>query len=374
MKHILIIASDGPSLINFRLHLIKTFLSKGYKVTVAVPQNKFTYVLQKRLKDLGVKIVFFSLSRTGLNFLKDLRSIYSIYKIILNFEPNLIFSFTAKPVIYTGLVLRFYKNVTFFPLITGVGYGLYKKKSIKHKILKFLMVNLYREGLKSAEKVIFQNKDDKFLFYKLKILKKKNISKIVNGSGVDLIKYPFRSLPKKPVFLMISRLLKDKGVKEYVDAAKIVHLHFPKVIFKLVGGLDENPSSINLKDLQSWIDQGSIKYLGEIESIQSVLKSCKFYVLPSYREGTPRSILEALSTGRPIITTDVPGCRETVIHERNGLLVPVKDSVSLANAMIKLLRESNEKIEKMARESFLIAKNKYEVGKVNKDMLEIMKL
>lgn len=374
MKHILIIASDGVSLINFRLPLIKMLLAKGYKVSVASPINKFSDDLQKELKILGVNINIFTLSRTGLNFLKDLKSIFQINNIISYSKPNLIISFTAKPVIYTGLILRFYQKISFFPLITGVGYGLYEKKSIKHRILKFLMIRLYREGLKSAQTIIFQNKDDQHLFYKLKILKKKNISRIVNGSGVDLDKYPLTSLPSKPIFLMISRLLEDKGVREYIDAAKIVHSHFSGVTFQLVGGLDENPSSINLNNLKSWIDEGNIDYLGEIKSVQSCLKSCRYYVLPSYREGTPRSTLEALSIGRPIITTDVPGCRETVIHEKNGLLVPVRDSVSLANAMIKLLNEPNEKIEKMARESFLIAKNKYEIGKVNKNMLEIMKL
>ena len=173
---------------------------------------------------------------------------------------------------------------------------------------------------------------------------------------------------------MISRLLADKGVREYVKAAKIVRAHFPKVIFQLAGNLDENPASISLKELKSWINKGDVNYLGEIKSVQSILKSCKYYVLPSYREGMPRSVLEALSTGRPIITTDVPGCRETIIHKKNGLLVPVKNPIALANAMISLLEESEEVIKKMALESYLLAKNKFEVGKVDKSMLNIMKL
>ena len=173
---------------------------------------------------------------------------------------------------------------------------------------------------------------------------------------------------------MISRLLIDKGVREYVEAAKIVRSRFPNVIFQLAGYLDENPSSITARELQSLINQGDIQYLGELKSVQPILKNCKFYVLPSYREGTPRSILEALSTGRPIITTDVPGCRETVVHEKNGLLVPIKDPVALANAMIRLLKEKDESIKKMAQESYLIAKNKYEINKVNQSMLNIMNL
>ena len=237
------------------------------------------------------------------------------------------------------------------------------------------MIKLYREGLKRAAKVIFQNKDDQFLFFKLKIIKKKTISCIVNGSGIDLNDYPLSSLPSEPIFLMVARLLVDKGVREYVEAAKIVSSSFSSVKFQLAGKLDQNPSSISANELQSWINKGDMEYLGEMKSVQSILKSCKYFVLPSYyREGTPRSTLEALATGRPVITTDAPGCRETVIHEKNGLLVPIKDPVALANAMIRLLKEKDESIKKMAQESYLIAKNKYEINKVNQSMLNIMNL
>ena len=374
MKHILIIASWGPSLINFRLPLIKKLLSRGHKVSVAAPIDNFSEVLQKKIIDLGVNVNIFSLSSKGLNFFKDCKSIFEIYKIIRKIKPNIIISYTTKPVIYTGLILKCFKKVSYYPLITGLGYTFIDRYSIKHKILKYFIVKLYREGLKSSKKIIFQNKDDQGLFFKLKIIRQKNLSDVVNGSGVDLNAYPLSSLPSKPVFLMISRLLIDKGVREYVEAAKIVRSRFSGVTFQLVGYLDKNPSGISANELQSWINKGDIEYLGEVKSVQSVLKLCKYYVLPSYREGTPRSTLEALSTGRPIITTDVPGCRETVIHEKNGLLVPVKDSVALANAMIRLLNETDKNIERMAKESFLIAQNKYEINKVNQSMLNMMDL
>ena len=374
MKHILIITSYGPSLINFRLPLIKKLLFKGYKVSVASPKDRFSDNLQKELKDIGVNINIFSLSGKGLDVFKDCKSILQIFKIIRDSKPNIIISYTAKPVIYTGLVLKFFKKISYFPLITGLGYAFIDRESVKYKIIKYLIIRLYRESLKNSAKTIFQNKDDQSLFSKLKIIKKKNISNVVNGSGVDLNQYPLSDLPSKPVFLMISRLLIDKGVREYVEAAKIVRSNFSNVRFQLAGYIDSNPSSISAKVLQSWINEGNIEYLGEIKSVQSILKSCKYYVLPSYREGTPRSVLEALATGRPIITTDAPGCRETVIHKKNGLLVPIKDSTALANAMISLLEESDEVIKKMAFESYLIAKNKFEIDKVNKSMLNIMNL
>jgi len=374
MKHILIITSYGPSLINFRLPLIKKLLFKGYKVSVASPKDRFSDNLQKELKDIGVNINIFSLSGKSLNIFKDCKSVLQIFKIIRDSKPNIIISYTAKPVIYTGLVLKCFKKISYFPLITGLGYAFIDKESVKYKIIKYLIIRLYRESLKNSAKTIFQNKDDQSLFSKLKIIKEKKISNIVNGSGVDLNQYPLSDLPSKPVFLMISRLLIDKGVREYVEAAKIVRSRSSNVRFQLAGYIDGNPSSIAAKELQSWIKEGNIEYLGEVKSVQSILKSCKYYVLPSYREGTPRSVLEALATGRPIITTDAPGCRETVIHKKNGLLVPIKDSTALANAMISLLEESDEVIKKMAFESYLIAKNKFEIDKVNKSMLNIMNL
>jgi glycosyltransferase involved in cell wall biosynthesis len=374
MKHILIIASYGPSLINFRIDLIKNLLRRGYNVSVACPKINFSIKLQKKLRDLRIKIIFFSLDNTGLNFFKDFKSILEIYKIIKRSKPDLIISYTAKPVIYSGIILKFFKNVSYFPLITGLGYTFIYKKSLRHKILRYLIIKLYKKSLKNSKKVIFQNKDDQNLFLKLKIIKKKKSSKIVNGSGVDLKKYPLSNLPKKPIFLMISRLLIDKGVREYFEASKIVTKKFPNVKFLLAGYLDNNPSGISSKELKSLIKESPVDYLGHIESVQSILKSCKYYVLPSYREGTPRSTLEALSTGRPIITTNTPGCRETVIHEKNGLLVPIKNSDALADAMIILLKKNEKILKRMAYKSFLIAKRKFEINKVNQNMLDIMNL
>ena len=374
MKHILIITSYGPSLINFRISFIKKLISRGYKISVVSNEHRFSQNLQKKLKDLKIDINIISLSRTSLNFFKDFKSIFEIYKIIKALKPNIIISYTIKPVIFTGLVLKFFKNIKYFPLITGLGTIFIEKKSIKYKFLKYLVIKLYREALKKASKVIFQNKDDQYLFLELRIIKQKNISDVVNGSGVDLNLYPLSDLNSKPVFLMISRLLVEKGVKEYVEAAKIVRLRFPNAKFHLAGYLDTNPYAISSKELQSWINEGTIKYLGEIDSVQSILKSCRYYVLPSYREGTPRSVLEALSTGRPVITTDVPGCRETVIHKKNGLLVPARDTKALADAMINLLEDSDDNIRKMAFESYMIAKNKFELNKVNETMFKIMNL
>lgn len=374
MKHVLFITSYAPSLINFRGSLIKKLLSRGCKVSVAAPSHEFTDVLKNELTKLSVKINIFSLSRTGLSPFEDYKSYQELCFILKSCRPDIVLAYTAKPVIYAGLLLKHFPKIDYFPIISGLGYAFTEGDSIRRKILKILMIKLYRIGLKRARKIIFQNIDDQNLFKKLKIVAKKNLTHVINGSGVDLNVYPFSPMPSKPIFLMMSRLLIDKGLREYVEAARIVRFSFPNVLFQLAGKLDENHSGIKFNELQSWIDQGNIKYLGHINSVQFILKSCKFYVLPSYREGTPRSVLEALATGRPIITTNVAGCRETVIHEKNGLLVPAKNPKALADAMIKLLKEKKEKIQDMANQSFLIAKNKYDVRKVNKSILKIINI
>ena len=302
MKHILILTSYGPSLINFRLQLIKKFLSKGYKISVASPIANFPINLQKQLRTLKVNLNFFSLSRTGLNIFKDLKSILQIYKIIKKTKPNIIFSYTAKSVIYTGFLLKFFPRISYYPLITGLGFAFTETNKLKQKFIKYLMIRLYREALKSSNKIIFQNKDDRSLFYKSDIIPKKKLSNVVNGSGIDLKNYPKSSLPSEPIFLMVSRLLVDKGVREYVQASKIVRSNYSNARFQLAGYLDDNPSTISNNELQSWIQSADIEYLGELKSVQSNLKSCRYFVLPSYREGTPRSVLEALSTGMKICT------------------------------------------------------------------------
>ena len=150
MKHILIISSYGPSLINFRLSLIKKFISKGYKVSVASPKDRFSENLQKKLRDLGVTINIFSLSSAGLNLFKDFKTIFEIYRIIKNSRPNIVISYTAKPVIYTGLVLKYFKKISHYPMITGLGYAFIDRDKIIHKVIKYLIIKLYKESLKSA--------------------------------------------------------------------------------------------------------------------------------------------------------------------------------------------------------------------------------
>ena len=374
MSRIVIIASVSLSLINFRESLIDELVSRGHEVIAVAPKDNDTDTVRQKLLEKGVHLEVYPLSSTSLSILKNYHSYCALRLILKKNKPNIVIAYTAKPIICAGLALKKFTKIKFYPLITGLGYGFIESKSLKRKFIRYFMILLYRRALKLSSGVIFQNPDDKALFHKLRLIPINVSTYIINGSGVDLKLYPYSNLPKKKIFLMLARLLVDKGVREYSEAARFVRLRFPNVIFRLAGKFDKNPSSISPIELQSWINEGHIEYLGDVSPVQPILTDCRFYVLPSYREGTPQSVLEALATGRPIITTDVPGCRETVIHGKNGLLIPAKNAQDLATAMIKLLEEKEEVIQKMARASYDLARNKYDVIKVNRSILNIFGL
>jgi glycosyltransferase involved in cell wall biosynthesis len=221
--------------------------------------------------------------------------------------------------------------------------------------------------------VFFQNPDDQGLFKELGLLNGVN-SVVVNGSGVDLSYYTAQPmLSHVPKFLMIARLLGDKGVREYAQAAMQLKAQNPSAVFQLAGWIDENPNAIAQHELDAWVNSGAIEYLGKLADVRPALTGCSVYVLPSYREGTPRSVLEAMATGRAVITTDAPGCRETVKHGVNGLLVPIKDAPALAEAMQTCINEPLM-VAHMAQESLQLAIEKYDVNKVNIHMLDEMGL
>jgi len=376
MKNIYIFSSHAPSLINFRGPMLKTLVEKGNFVKTFAPPCKNIKILEKKLKSIGVSFETYPISSSHLSFIKDLITLKNIYYILKNNNIDILMAYTHKPVVFCGFLVKYFSKISFYPMITGLGYGFIKDNEFKIKrfIFNKTLIQLLRSSLKNAKNIIFQNNDDKFLFKKLNILKKNQISKVINGSGVDLKLYQRTKIPKKPIFLMVSRLLVDKGVREYVESARIVKLKYPNVIFKLIGESDHNPSSISIGELNDWIKNDYIKYSKYSNNISKELDKCRFFVLPSYREGMPRSVLEALAKGRPIITTNTAGCKETVIDGYNGHLVPIQNSKSLANAMIKLLACDNSKIDILGDRSYKLARLKFDVRKINKDIINILKL
>lgn len=370
-KRFLLIAGFPDSLINFRGPLIAALLAEGLEVHIASPSIPASSPIRHSLEKLGVHVHQIILQRTGLNPLMDLITLAQLWRLMQSLKPDFTLGYTVKPVIYGSLAAWFADVPNRFAMITGLGYA-FQGENGKRSWLKRIVASLYREALAKTSKVFFQNPDDEALFYQQNILSKiEQKSVVVNGSGIDVESFNVVSMPAKPCFLLIARLLGDKGVREYVKAACIVKSRYPEVSFGLVGWIDANPDSISENELAQWIDSGVVEFYGRQSDVKPALAKCSVYVLPSYREGTPRTVLEAMAMGRPIITTDAPGCRETVIDGENGFLVPVKAIDELAVVMLKFINQP-ELIHTMGKRSRQIAEQKYDVRKVNNHMLQEM--
>jgi len=383
---IIVIGAITKSLLNFRGPLIQAIIRAGHLVTACA--NGRDLATEQKLHKIGAEYYPISLKRAGINPISDLASIIELIRLIAKIKPDVVFSYTIKPVIYGGLAARLCGVTSIYSLITGLGYTFMNSGSLIQRFSGIIARTFYRFSLKGSQKVFFQNPDDRMLFVK-KGLVRPNQPVLVNGSGVDLDFFAATSFPKEPVFLMIGRLLVDKGVREYVKAAEIIKKQFPQTRFLLAGNLDPNPTSLQKSELLQWEEAGVIEYLGYLDDVRPAIKKCRCYILPSYREGTPRTVLEAMAMGRPIITTDAPGCRETIMltpggqHQRefgervmigeNGFLVRVRDVEALVKAIMHFL-ENPDLANRMAKRSREIAEEKFDVHKVNAVILNTMGL
>lgn len=369
----LLVASFPDSLIKFRGPLIEALIQAGCSVHVAVPGLDAGSAIASHLSGLNVTVHDIPLERTGLNPVKDLSALLTLRKLVVQISADYVLGYTIKPVIY-GTLAAWLGGVRHrFALITGLGYAFTGEATGLRKVLRALIQKLYRFSLSRNRLVFFQNPDDESLFRQLNLLKPAIPSRVVNGSGVDVAEYAVSPLPEAPVFLLIARLLGDKGVREYAQAAALVKAQYPESVFRLVGWIDDNPDAISQQELDEWVASGTVEFLGKLADVRPAIADSSVYVLPSYREGTPRTVLEAMAMGRAVITTDAPGCRETVVDGDNGYLVSVQDVAELADAMMKLI-ESPDRIATMGARSRQVAEEKYDVHKVNAVMLKEMGL
>lgn len=376
----LIFANYLPNVINFRGKLLEAISNLGYEIHILAPDvNNHTQELNC-LSELDYYVHEIPLQRTGTNPLTDFRTLISVYRLLIRIKPDIILSYTIKPVIY-GTLAAWLANVPKrFVLISGLGYTFSEvdEKDTRTSLQKFIH-SLYTQALNKTNKVFFQNPDDLQLFKKLGILKPNIAATVVNGSGVDISRFdvlPFPTHPSgeiKASFLLIARLLKDKGLIEYIEAAKIIKSRYSNTEFHLVGYIDENPTAITQSQLDEWISCDVVNYWGKLKDVRPAIAASSVYVLPSYREGTSRSVLEAMAMGRPIITTDAPGCRETVNDSVNGFLVPIKTVDELADAMEQLIKDP-ELIKNMGKASRKLTEEKFDVNKVNEFMIKEMSL
>lgn len=359
-KTIVVAGGLAESLINFRGPLLKALRDRGWRVVACAPEDES---VRRRLEELGVEFHAIDLARAGMNPLQDARTAWQFWKLFRRVRPQAALFYTIKPVIYGSLAAWAARVPRRVSMITGLGYAFTQGGGQRGLLLR-LVRQLYRLALHRNRAVIFQNPDDLQLFVELGLVKGKEHCRRVYGSGVDLQHYAPAPLPADPIFLLVGRLLADKGVREYAEAASMLKRAYPRARFRLVGWIDSNPSAIGEQELNAWIDSGAIEYLGRLSDVRPAIRECAVYVLPSYREGTPRSVLEAMAMGRPVVTTDAPGCRETVRDEVNGFLVPIKDVPALTRAMRRFL-DRPDLIDSMGQASLSMARELYDVHKVN---------
>lgn len=374
---IVLIGTVAASFYGFRADLIRTLVKQGH--TVYAFTSEYNPQDLEKIQALGAIATPYNLNRGGLNPLADLQATYALKQKISQIAPDLVFSFFSKPVIFGTLAARLAKVPRVIGMLEGLGYtftdqpeGLAKKT----KVIKKVQVLLYKLALPKLDKLIFLNPDDPKDLLEQHAIQVKNVE-ILGGIGLNLQDYPYQVQPAVDQainFLFIGRLLKEKGIHEFVAAAKIVKQKYPTAEFTVLGAIDQgNLGALQQSELDGLIASQVIKYPGHVTNVKEWVANTHVFVLPSYREGVPRSTQEAMAIGRAVITTDVPGCRETVENGVNGFIVPRWDANALAEKMIYFI-EHPEQIEKMGNASYAIAQEKFDADKVNKRLINILGL
>lgn len=361
---ILVNASYAPSLTNFRGPLLAAMVQAGHNVHASAPGLEGE--MAQRMRAIGVTPHNVPLDRAGSNPLADIAYFKAMSQLVRTVRADLVLGYTIKPCIWGSLAARV-NRVRSHSLITGLGYAFMSGSGMKQRIVSAVSRRLWRMATAANTTVIFQNPDDERDFIAAGALADPVKARQVAGSGVDMAHYGRVGLPPQPVFLMISRLLGNKGVREYGRAAAQLVSQGVGARFQLAGFFDEGPDGIDRAELQTWVD-GGLEYLGPLDDVRPALAQASVYVLPSYREGTPRSVLEAMAMGRPVITSDAPGCRETVIDGHNGLLVPPRDVKATAAAMLTMAQDADRRAQ-MGEAAWQICRSKYAVEQVNHTML-----
>lgn len=368
-----LIGTTAGCVIGFRADMIRTLVQQGHEVYAFALD--FDDESNQFVRNLGATPVIYRLSRAGLNPLSDIINTYKLSRQLRHIAPDIVFTYFSKPVIF-GTIAAFFAGVKRrVGMLEGLGYVFTEQPHgirLKTAIIRRIQVLLYKISFPLLERIIFLNSDDP-----VDLLQKHKISvkqySIIGPIGLDLSSYPYSGLSINPVsFLFIGRLLAEKGIHEYLAAARIVKVKYPESIFIVLGGVDkDNPGGLSVDELNNLHDTGLIIHPGHVSNVQDWIKRSSVFVLPSYREGFPRSTQEAMSMGRPVITTDVPGCRETVIDGVNGFVIPPWNAEKLAEKMIFFI-ENPEKITSMGQASFEIAQSHFDAKKINAKLLNLL--
>lgn len=366
---ILVLSSHTPSIFWFRMDMMQAFMDSGCEVIAAGNEPEAQWKAQ--FAERGIAYHQIHISRNGTNPLKDIHTFRSVYALLKEIRPDKIFTYQAKTIIYGSIAANLLGITEVYPLVAGIG-SVFLNDDLKTKIVRTIMVSEYRVAMKKCPAIFFQNRDDAQVFRDHRIIKKQK-TVLLHGSGVNLDRFQVLPFPEQFGFLCISRLIRDKGVYEYLSACERIRTEFPSVRCLLVGPYDSNPSALKPDELQKYIDSGAVTYYGEQSDVRPYLAQCNVFVLPSYREGTPKTNLEAMACGRAVITTNAPGCRETVIDGENGYLIPVKDIDALCEKMAHLIRHPELAVQ-MGADGRKKAEESFDVTLVNRCICESMGL
>jgi len=356
---IIISANVIFTIANFRKDLIKSLVDNGYEVICIADDDNLSSNSKEILDELNVTYEKINVSRKGLNPLADMSYFFNLLKLYKKYSPDIVLHFTIKPNIY-GTIATKLIGAKSINTINGLGSAIIADNFLS-KVLKLM----YKSSLYFSDKIFFQNEDDKLFFETEKIIKSKN-SSIVPGSGVDVKSFMKDKRRTKKTFLLVARLLKDKGIYEYIEVIKIIKQKYNNVEFLLAGPYDDgNPTAITKAEVIEWENEGYIKYLGQTDNIKDFFKLCDIVVLPSYREGLSRVLIESASAYKVLVTNDIAGCKDVVIDGYNGFLSKVKDVESLVEAIEKVIILDDDKLEEFMDNSRKIAENNFDKTIVN---------
>ena len=376
-KNVIIIGTVASSILGFRANLIKALLEQQHSVYAFV--SEYSQDELNAIAVLGAIPITYKSNRGGMNPLADAKATYALTKKIKEIAPDLVFSYFSKPVIFGTLAAKLAKVPRVIGMLEGLGYAFTEQPeglSKKAKLVKSIQVLLYKIALPQLDNIIFLNSDDPKDLLEAYHIKVKQLD-ILGGIGLDLDKYRHQPIENTDLpinFLFIGRMLKEKGIHDFVAAAKIVKQSYPNVQFTVLGAIDSsNPGALQQSELDRLVSLNIINYPGQVDDVQKWIADSHVFVLPSYREGVPRSTQEAMAIGRAVITTDVPGCRETVVDGVNGFLVEKWNPQALAEKMIYFI-EYPEQIAIMGYESYKIAQDKFDAHKVNKRLINMLGL
>jgi len=378
-SHLLVVDGSARALIRVRWPVLSIAVERGHRVTAFAGVDRNMMDIQvdnvsEQFATRGVACHYWEVNRQGMNPLADLTAFLQMVRFIRTMRPDAVLAYSVKSTLYACTAAWLVGVPVIAAQLTGLGFLFEPGGGPADRVVKAVGRRFLKAALRRTTLVSFQNTDDQELLYRKGYISERSRSIVVNGSGVDLDEFPFTPPPTGKIqFLMIARVHRSKGVHEYLEAAKQVNMMGNWASFILVGPLDDHPSALNLTELQDLCRASGVTYLGGTSDVRQYLEKCSVFVLPSYREGLPRTVLEAMATGRAVITTDAPGCRSAIVAGLNGLIVPVRNAEALANAMLQFIQRP-EMVQNMGQASRTLAEEKFAARAVGEALSDAMGL